>query len=171
MSSFWTARWQQRFGAKLKMYADFTRDKEITAFIFWTSTHYTQDFEFGQHMVHLCQSMWPSALLPSYCVFVCPCVFCNLSIAPTEWVCLVELWPVFSPLSFSHLSLCCSCHFISQLPTGRLTKEYGKAVVFIHSLSFMFSQSLIFHCVCLWMTGCVCLCTHVHANCSVCFCL
>lgn len=127
-------------------------------------------------MIHL----WVCDLL-YYClalVFVCVCVcVCNLSISPTEWVCFLERWPVFSPLSSSHLSLCCSCHFISQLPIGPLTKEYGKAVVFIHSLSSLLPQMYWFFsvCVCVYVSVCWYVCasyflrvrTRVHSNCSV----
>lgn len=115
-------------------------------------------------MWYICQNMWPSALLPSHWVFlcVCVCVFCNPSVSPKEWVCFVKLWPVFSPLSSTHLSLCCSCHFISQLPTGRLTKEYGKAVVSIYSLSFLLSLLYRFFIVC--VCEFVCFCSHVYAK-------
>lgn len=78
-------------------------------------------------------------------------VFCNMSISPIEWVCFVEVWPVFSPLPSFHLSHCCSCHFISQLPTACVTKEYLKTVVFIYSVLFAFLRVLIFHCVLLWV--------------------
>lgn len=100
--------------------------------------------------------------LPTECSRVCVCVFCNPSVSPKEWVCFVKLWPVFSPLSSTHLSLCCSCHFISQLPTGRLTKEYGKAVVSIYSLSFLLSLLYRFFIVC--VCEFVCFCSHVCAK-------
>lgn len=70
------------FGAKPPLiYAHFTRDEEIMALSFRQIHCNAQDWESGGNAVLLSQSMWPSALLPSHCVFVYVCVLLSVNLS------------------------------------------------------------------------------------------